>query len=163
MIYGNLFAIEIEAKVKTAIKIILILTKDDDDNGTELDIRNFIEGLIEDNISSIRLNEYGSTKRVPYNRKLDRYRLDYAIFVKDAIFCSIRISPTCTVNIVQFERTQEFSSLSFCFFEEFSVHLLPFFPRVTYLLILSCLFLFRKYCTTLKIIILRQAEASIAL
>ena len=65
------------------------------------------------------MNEYGSTKRVPYNRKLDRYRLDYAIFVKDAIFCSIRISP-CTVNIVQFERAQEFSSLSFCFFEEFS-------------------------------------------
>jgi hypothetical protein len=32
MIYGNLLAIDIEAKVKTAIKI--ILTKDDDD-GTE--------------------------------------------------------------------------------------------------------------------------------
>jgi hypothetical protein len=33
MIYGNLFAIEIEAKVNTAIKI--ILTKDDDDSDTE--------------------------------------------------------------------------------------------------------------------------------
>jgi hypothetical protein len=44
-----LFAIEIEAKVNTAIKI--ILTKDDDDSDTEWGIRNFIEGL-EDNISS---------------------------------------------------------------------------------------------------------------
>jgi hypothetical protein len=31
--HGNLFAIEIEAKVNTAIKI--ILTKDDDDSDTE--------------------------------------------------------------------------------------------------------------------------------
>jgi len=33
MIYGNLFAVETEAKVKTAIKI--IVTKHDGDSGTE--------------------------------------------------------------------------------------------------------------------------------
>ena len=33
LFHGNLFAIEIEAKVNTAIKI--ILTKDDDDSDTE--------------------------------------------------------------------------------------------------------------------------------
>jgi hypothetical protein len=33
MINGNLFAIEVEAKVKSAIKI--ILTKDDGESGTE--------------------------------------------------------------------------------------------------------------------------------
>lgn len=69
------------------------------------------------------------------------------------------------VELILFGLKEPRNSVLFLFvsLRNFLVHLLPFFPRVTYLLILSCLFLFHKYCITLKIIILRQAEASIAL